>query len=146
MRSGRWSITRDRRRTRERQGVEGRGGERLGSREARIHATLARNVVANEQARHTLFDEEGHDQPWLIATVSAAAIGSAVGRFARPDRVTLYAAAIPWLAALAFNLANASAPGGALWPISQLLVGTFAAVVGVIAARLVRRARGQTTR
>jgi hypothetical protein len=82
---------------------------------------------------------------WLGLIGVSAAIGAACGLMLRGKRAILLGALLPWLTLLAVLLAfeylGPHEPGGgaSMWPVAQLVAGTVAAVVGLLAALVGRR-------
>ena len=84
--------------------------------------------------------------PWLgLAVLSVlAGIGAAVAFKGRLAIIT--GAAVPWLGLLAVLLYHEffvpyQGGGASMWPVAQLVGGTFAAVIGGATAAIIRRLR-----
>lgn len=83
---------------------------------------------------------------WPTLIISSALAGALCGGFIRGRRAILWGAAIPWLGLLAWLLYEEylvpyAGGGASMWPVVQLFAGTIVAMVGGIAAAVVRGVR-----
>ena len=83
---------------------------------------------------------------WSMLIVLSALAGVTCGWILRGRRAVAWGGAVPWLGVLAWLLYNeyfVPDPGGgaSMWPIAQLVAGTVAAAVGMLAAAVARAAR-----
>jgi hypothetical protein len=83
---------------------------------------------------------------WQTLIVLSALAGVVCGWILSGRRTIALGGAVPWLGVLAWLLYNeyfVPYPGGgaSMWPIAQLVAGSVAAGVGMLAAALARAAR-----
>ena len=84
--------------------------------------------------------------PWLGLAVLSAVAGIAAAFVFRGRMAIAAGAAVPWFGLLGVLLyyeffVPYDGGGASMWPIAQLVGGTFAAVVGGVTAAIVRRLR-----
>lgn len=85
---------------------------------------------------------------WSTLIVLSALAGAACGWMVAGRRAIVLGAAVPWLGMLAWLLYQeyfVPSPGGgaSMWPVAQLVGGTAAAAVGMLAAAAARAIRGR---
>ncbi|HEX8394398.1 MAG TPA: hypothetical protein VF665_18780 [Longimicrobium sp.] len=85
---------------------------------------------------------------WSILIVLSALAGVVCGWIIPGRRSVAWGAAVPWLGMLAWLLFNeylvpSQGGGASMWPIAQLVAGTVAAAVGLLAAAVARAARAK---
>jgi hypothetical protein len=83
---------------------------------------------------------------WSTLIVLSALAGVVCGWILPGRRAVAWGGAVPWLGMLAWLLYNeyfVPYPGGgaSMWPIAQLVAGSVAAAVGMLAAAVARAAR-----
>ena len=83
---------------------------------------------------------------WSTLIALSALAGVVCGWTLAGRRAVAWGGAVPWLGVLAWLLYNeyfVPYPGGgaSMWPIAQLVAGSVAAAVGLLAATLARAAR-----
>jgi len=83
---------------------------------------------------------------WTILIGLSALLGAACGWIIPGRRTVAWGGAIPWFGVLAWVLYNEyfvpyRGGGASMWPIAQLIAGTVAAAVGMLAAAAARSAR-----
>jgi hypothetical protein len=88
---------------------------------------------------------------WLTIIVLSAIAGMVCGWFLPGRRALTWGGAVPWLGLLGWLLYNEyvlpyRGGGASMWPIAQLVGGSVAAIVGILAAMGARmlRAREQS--
>ena len=84
--------------------------------------------------------------PWLGLTMLSVAVGVGAAFVAKGKMAIILGAAVPWLGLLGVLLYHEffvpdQGGGASMWPVAQLVGGTFAAVIGGITAAVVRRLR-----
>ena len=84
--------------------------------------------------------------PWLGLAVLSAVAGIGAAFVFKGKLAIVAGAAVPWLGLLGVLLYHEffvpyQGGGASMWPIAQLVGGTFAAVVGGVTAAIVRRLR-----
>jgi len=83
---------------------------------------------------------------WSTLIVLSALAGVVCGWILPGRRTVAWGGAVPWLGVLAWLLYNEylvpySGGGASMWPIAQLVAGSVAAAVGMLAAAVARAAR-----
>jgi hypothetical protein len=83
---------------------------------------------------------------WSTLIVLSALAGAACGWILPERRTIAWGGAVPWLGVLAWLLYNEyfvpyRGGGASMWPIAQLVAGTVAAAVGMLATAVTRAAR-----
>lgn len=83
---------------------------------------------------------------WATLIGLSALVGALYGWIAPERRTLAWGAVIPWFGVLAWVLYNEyfgpyRGGGASMWPIAQLIAGTVAAAVGMLAAGIARAAR-----
>ena len=85
---------------------------------------------------------------WFTIAFLSALVGGICGAVLQGFRAIIVGGAIPWLGMLAWLLYHEyfipyRGGGASMWPIAQLLAGSFAALVGAVAAATVRGIKSQ---
>ncbi|MBD2094693.1 hypothetical protein H6F90_05955 [Trichocoleus sp. FACHB-591] len=85
---------------------------------------------------------------WLMLISLAALTGGICGWIFQGYRSIILGGAIPWFGLLAWLLYNEyfvpyQGGGASMWPIAQLFAGSIVAVVGILAAVVVREVKAR---
>ena len=83
---------------------------------------------------------------WLTLILLSAVTGAVCGWIISGRHTVTWGGAVPWLGVLAWLLYNEyfvphRGGGASMWPIAQLVAGSVAAAVGMLAAAIARAVR-----